>query len=217
MKTVQHPEAITSSSSSPAADSTSDLEQEELLHHLETTILEIKPKQTTYSRGQTTRQRAKEIRQNKKKLSELDEKGRYVSKNPTAPSNSRYRPSHKPLWDGDQLRTKLQSYDRTPFLDLLASFMECAPTPQTVFAWAERYPDRWAKALTDLGRLGGFADKKELEVNMMAQITRMSDSQIEDKLREHAYKLGIPLPKLLELKATVSADPETADLPPQQI
>jgi hypothetical protein len=88
----------------------------------------------------------------------------------------------------------LRSYDRTPFLDLLAEFMECMPTPQTIMAFADKYPDRWAKALVDLGRLGGFADKKEIDIDLRARISSMSDSQIEDAMRDAAYKLGINMP-----------------------
>src|SRR5262245_44528809 len=141
----------------------------------------------------TTRRRlnAKAIRENKVKASELKNTGRQS------------RPQHynrttaQPLWDADQLRQKLQSYNRVPFLDLLAIWMECMPSPQTVMAFADKYPDRWTKALVDLGRLGGFADRKEIDLNFAAQVQNMSDSQLEDALRDHAYKLGIPLPALL--------------------
>jgi hypothetical protein len=138
------------------------------------------------------RRRADEIRAGKIKASEGQEKKRAPS------NNSANRPSFKPLWDAEQLRLKLQSYDRTPFLDILAIWMECAPTPQTIMAFADKYPDRWTKALLDLGRLGGFAEKREIDISMEASIRNMSDSQIEDQLRDAAYKLGIPLPRLLE-------------------
>lgn len=147
------------------------------------------------------RHNAKAIRENTIKADEL---GSGRMHQPPAGRPPPARSSLKPLWNGDQLRLKLQSYDRTPFLDLLAIWMECAPSPQTIMAFADKYPDRWTKALTDLGRLGGFAEKKDIDINFAAKVQRMSDSQLEDALRETAYRLGIPLPALLNM---VSAAP----------
>lgn len=158
----------------------------------------------------TARQRhnAKAIRENKVKASELPQRSPHSGN-----GTSSNRTSLKPLWDGDQLRTRLQSYDRTPFLDLLAIWMECTPSPQTIMAFADKYPDRWTKAMVDLGRLGGFAEKKEIDVNFAAKVARMSDSQLEDQLREEAYRLGIPLPNLISDMRTVgSADPRRGDV-----
>lgn len=152
------------------------------------------------------RHNAKMIRLNKIKASEL---GKNQGKRKDNPGLHAGRTSVKPLWDADQLRQRLQSYDRTPFLDILAIWMECAPTPQTIMAFADKYPDRWTKAMLDLGRLGGFAEKKEIDFNFAAQVARMSDSQLEDQLREHAYRLGIPLPALLRSIHGYQQEPET--------
>ena len=156
------------------------------------------------------RHNAKAIRENRVKADEITDKAR----SDTNPSRQHRPPtSYKPLWNADQLRLKLQQYDRTPFLDLLAIWMECAPTPQRVMEFADRYPDRWTKALVDLGRLGGFAEKKDIDFNFSAKVQRMSDSQLEDALRETAYRLGIPLPALLQMVATGGghADPRHPD------
>lgn len=142
-------------------------------------------------------ERAKSIRANKLSVDEVNEKKqkrrrRYRSNGIT---------SFKPLWSGDQLRLKLQQYDRTPFIDLLAMWMECTPNPQTIMAFADKHPDRFINAMNSLGRLGGFAEKKEVDINLSAQVSRMSDSQVEDRFRDAAYKLGIPVPKLIDTKA----------------
>lgn len=152
------------------------------------------------------RHNAKMIRLNQIKPSEINPAGAGRPKRePFAPPGARPtkivngRTSIKPLWNGDQLRQKLKSYDRSPFLDVLALFMECIPTPQTIMAFADKYPDRWTKALLELGRLGGFADKQQLDVNFEMQVRSLSDSQLEDRLRDEAYRLGIPLPALLTM------------------
>jgi hypothetical protein len=94
----------------------------------------------------------------------------------------------------------LARYDRTPFIDLLALFMECTPEMEVIEQFAERYPDRFVKALSDLGRLAGFAEKTQLDVTLTAQVSALSDSQLEDRLRQTAERLGIemPEPKVLE-------------------
>ena len=163
-------------------------------------------------KSQHPRVRAKAIRQNQIKASELPDKPRAADgrRKPLAVSHV----SRKPLWDAEQLRAKLQSYDRTPFLDLLAIWMECTPTPQTIMAFADRYPDRFIKAMHDLGRLGGFAEKKDIDINLSAQVRNMSDSQIEDQLRAIAYKMGAQLPSVLDVAAIEVLDPEPAQQSP---
>jgi hypothetical protein len=133
-------------------------------------------------------------------------------KRSTNPWRAPRRGSYKPLWNAKQLRERLSQYDRTPFLDVLAIWMECTPTPQTIMAFADKYPDRFIKAMTDLGRLSGFAEKRELDVNLSAQVHQMSDSQLEDKLRDAAYRLGIPLPTFMKLTAAREVDARANDM-----
>lgn len=200
MPTDPTPEDTTPDSSSPEDALTLALKSKSFAKHVLRTALtgDVGQGQAGASMHPELRKRhnAKLIRANTIKASEL---GRNRSEVPKPPSRTvQTRSSSKPLWDGDQLRQRLQAYDRTPFLDLLAVWMECAPTPQTIMAFADKYPDRWTKAMVDLGRLGGFAEKKEIDFNFAAQVARMSDSQLEDQLREQAYRLGIPLPTLLQ-------------------
>jgi hypothetical protein len=147
------------------------------------------------------RHNAKMLREGVVHHSQLKDTGRPKNQPTLQPT------SQRSLWSGEQLRQKLLSYDRTPFLDLLAIWMECLPTPQTIMAFADKYPDRWVKAMTDLGRLGGFADKKEIDFNFAAQVAGMSDSQLEDHLQEAAYRLGIPLPALITMMADQQTSP----------
>lgn len=111
--------------------------------------------------------------------------------------------SHKPLWSADQIRGKLRQYDRTPFLDLLSAWLECSPTPEALLDFADRYPDRYASSLLSIGRIAGFAERREISADISGkiQVEHLSDSQLEDKLRELAYEIGIPVPKIIELQA----------------
>lgn len=106
--------------------------------------------------------------------------------------------SFLPMWDGDMLRERVRQYDRTPFLDLLTAWLECGPTPEAVIAFAEKNPDKYINALTSLGKLAGFTEKREVEWHGSLNVGAMSDSQLEDKLAEIASRLGLPAPKTIE-------------------
>lgn len=94
----------------------------------------------------------------------------------------------RPSWAIDDLTNKLRSYDRTPFMELLAYWMECAPNQEEIEAFARKKPDMWVKALTDLAKVSGYSDKQE--VLHTYRVDQMSDSQLEDQANELARKLG---------------------------
>jgi hypothetical protein len=94
-----------------------------------------------------------------------------------------------PLFDREQVVSALRGYDRRPFLDLLAVWMECAPDPEALIDFADAHPDRWASALASIGKLGGFTEKKEIEVDININVRTMSDSQLEDRLAELKQQL----------------------------
>ena len=105
--------------------------------------------------------------------------------------------SHKPQWTGDQLRQQLRLYDRAPFLDLLAVWMECAPEPEDILDFAAKHPDRYIMAISNLGKLGGFTEKREIDVDIHVHVRGLSDSQLEDRFRELATKMGMEPPKVI--------------------
>lgn len=110
-------------------------------------------------------------------------------------SNARILPqadSKAPGWTADDLRSALRRYDRSPFLDLLAAWLECAPQPEDVISLAAKKPDVWAKGLSDLAKLSGFTEKQE--VIHSHRLDQMSDSQLEDQMRKLALSMGIDLP-----------------------
>lgn len=108
-------------------------------------------------------------------------------------------------FSADDIRQKLRQYDRTPFLDLLAAYVECAPTPEAMEAFATKYPDRYINALTALGRLAGFTEKREVEFSGNVNVRQLSDSQLEDRLNEMAAAIGAPMIDLKAIKVTERA------------
>lgn len=103
-------------------------------------------------------------------------------------------PSAKYGFTGDELRRRLQAYDRTPFLDLLGVFLECAPTELDIKAMAKKNPDKWMNAMSQLARTAGFTDKTETTHNVNLNIGQMSDSQLEDRVRHLQQQLALPAP-----------------------
>lgn len=101
----------------------------------------------------------------------------------------------RPSWLVDDLTNKLRSYDRTPFMELLAYWMECAPTHEEIEAFARKKPDMWVKALTDLAKVSGYSDKQE--VLHTFRVDQLSDSQLEDQANALARKLGFE--KLIDI------------------
>ena len=116
--------------------------------------------------------------------------------------------THKPLWTANDIRRKLRTYDRAPFIDLLGAWLECGPSAQAIIEFSEKFPDRYASALLAISRVAGFAERREIsaEITGKLQLESMSDSQLEDKLRELAYQMNIPMPQVLELKALSAPD-----------
>src|SRR5580765_893069 len=89
----------------------------------------------------------------------------------------------KVQWNAEQLRSMLQQYDRRPFLDLLAEWLLCSPDPEDIQKFANKYPDRYAGAMRQIAQVAGFTEKKEIDVGVNLNIHLLSDSQLEDKLK----------------------------------
>lgn len=88
------------------------------------------------------------------------------------------------MFNAEHLRAQLQLYDRTPFIDVLTVFMQCHPSEDAILNFADKYPDKWAQAFSQIAKTAGFTEKKELSVDVLIGIRELSDSAIEDKLRE---------------------------------
>lgn len=99
-----------------------------------------------------------------------------------------------PAFTGDEIRKRLQAYDRTPFLDLLAIMLECSPSADAITRMAEKTPDKYIAALSQLARTSGFTDKTEQTHTINLNIGTMSDSQLEDRARAIASQLQLPAP-----------------------
>ena len=115
---------------------------------------------------------------------------------------------------GDELRMRLRQYDRTPFLDLLAIWLESMPTEDQIAAFARKNPDKWVNSLSQIARTAGFTDKTELTHNINLVVGQMSDSQLEDRLKALTHELSLPAPaKGGSGNATEATDVEFSAVP----
>ncbi len=83
--------------------------------------------------------------------------------------------------DFEKIRGEVELMSRSPFRNLLADLLECAPDKDSLRAFAQKSPDRWAQAIAIAGRLAGYTEKTETDVSVeinIASIKAMSDSQL---------------------------------------
>ena len=85
----------------------------------------------------------------------------------------------------DEILGQLRELSRRPFQDILARMLDCAPSDKAIKAQAEKFPDRWAQAVTIMGRLGGYTEKAETTHNYSIAIHQMSDAEVMARLAEY--------------------------------
>jgi len=117
------------------------------------------------------------------------------------------------MFNSQELRTRLRAYDRTPFLDVLALFLECTPDEASIRAFAERSPEKFVTSLATLGGVAGFTQKTEIHNSVNVNVSRMSDSQIEDKLDELMAELKMQRNEALNAEQPIDIEAETVSLP----
>lgn len=76
----------------------------------------------------------------------------------------------------------LASMSRSPFRKVLAELIEAKPTPEAVRRFADKYPDRWAQAVSMMAGLSGF-DRGVIEVNVF-NIKGLSDAELMRRLEQ---------------------------------
>lgn len=111
-------------------------------------------------------------------------------------------------FDAGQVLAKLHRTDRTPFIELLAGWLECAPDMDAVKAFARKSPEKYVLAISQIARLSGYADTTRHEHQHHINVNTMSDSMLEDKLRERLGALGLPMPGTIDAEFASVASQE---------
>lgn len=66
-----------------------------------------------------------------------------------------------------RIEKELLKKDRQPFRKELARVLGIRPTEAALKAWANKYPDKWAQAVTMLASLSGYQQGVDVNVKMM--------------------------------------------------
>lgn len=104
----------------------------------------------------------------------------------------------------DLVLAAMTSNDRRPFAEAVTKALLNGPKAQHWRELASKAPDKWARALTELGKLSGFTEKQEVRHNVAVAVVHMSDSQIMQRLAELHQQLANdaspakPTPTLIE-------------------
>ena len=106
----------------------------------------------------------------------------------------------------DMTMRYLASMSRTPFRRVLAELLECKPTPEAVRRFADKYPDRWAQAVSMMAGLSGF-DRGVVEVNVF-NVKGLPDSDLMRELQAVRRELAKVAPQVGEVVDVEVIPPE---------
>lgn len=86
------------------------------------------------------------------------------------------------------LMRELAAQTRAPFRRVLAELIGARPTPEAIRRFADKYPDRWAQAVSIMGGLAGY-ERGVVEVNVF-NIKGLSDADLDRRLAEIERQLA---------------------------
>lgn len=89
------------------------------------------------------------------------------------------------------LKDQFGAMSRQPFVEILAHFMQCAPTNEAIEAFSNEYPDRWAKTLQTMARLSGYTDHLEITENIHLTIQHLGDADLIAKIADLDKQLAL--------------------------
>lgn len=90
----------------------------------------------------------------------------------------------KPDLSPEEIEQHILLAQTEPFQRLLGKYLECAPTPESLTAFANDYPDRYARAIRELSSLAGYKEEITHQHNIFLQISQLSDMEVEMRLQE---------------------------------
>ena len=104
----------------------------------------------------------------------------------------------RPRFHVEDLLREFASYNRGPFVEILAELMQCVPEPKQLQEFANKHPDRWANAIGTISRLSGYHDKLEIKGNIFLEVHSMGDAELMKSIEEvnkQIKKMGAPSTK----------------------
>lgn len=87
-----------------------------------------------------------------------------------------------------RINSEVSAVVRAPFARLIADYLSCAPSAESIQTFADKYPDRFAAALAQLAPLAGY--RKEINVSgEINVVSELPDSQLSNRLLQAEAKL----------------------------
>ena len=100
----------------------------------------------------------------------------------------------RPAFSRAGVEEALARYDRTPFLDVLAMWLEAMPAAPVLKRFAEQSPGKYITAMASIARMAGFSEKTDITHTHRLDLTKMSDVELEQRLLAATASLGLPSP-----------------------
>ena len=97
-----------------------------------------------------------------------------------------------PQLDGDLVARELTGLSRAPFQEILVRLLGATPEADTLERFANEHPDKWVRAVAVLSRLAGYHEKLQVDTNINAQLSQMSDIELMDRLRQLEEEGALP-------------------------
>lgn len=94
------------------------------------------------------------------------------------------------LYTIQAVREQLDMMSRGPFKDFLAMLLGAHPTEESLLAFAQNNPEKWANTVRTFATLTGYREEIEVNLNVMAKVKIMSDMDLEHQLRDLQSKIG---------------------------
>lgn len=93
--------------------------------------------------------------------------------------------------EAERISAHLRVLSRDPFKAVLRTFIENAPSAEALSDLAERYPEKWAQALSYMAHLAGYHDKMQVDHEHLHlhRIVEMSDMELMKLHQELQRKL----------------------------
>ena len=111
-----------------------------------------------------------------------------------------------------QLIARLSRADTLPMIEQLATLIGCAPSPDAISEWSAHYPDRWANAVSVFAKLSGYTEKREVAIGVTLDLTRLSDSQLEQRIADQVAKLGLLPVKVVDAEVVQQTKLNVAEM-----
>lgn len=109
--------------------------------------------------------------------------------------------SNKPAFNAADIKSQLERYDRTPFLDLLTEMLRLFPDAASLQALAMKKPELYINSLISMARISGFTEKQEVQHTVTVNVNKMSDSQLEDHAKALLKEMQLQAMPVVELTA----------------